>query len=82
MSRQCLFCGKKTHVGSTISRRGKSKRDGGVGLKTTGISTREFHANLQPRTIKVDGKNKRVLVCVKCLKKGKINSPSALKKAL
>lgn len=72
MSRKCVICSKGTVLGNSISRRGKAKREGGVGKKTTGIARREFQPNLQRRKILVDGKVKHVLVCAKCLKAGKI----------
>lgn len=72
MSRKCFVCGKKAIIGNSISRKGKAKKQGGVGKKTTGINRRKFSPNLQPKKIIHNGKIKRVLVCTKCLKKGKI----------
>ncbi len=74
MSRKCYYCDKMTVMGNSISRRGKAKREGGVGKKTTGVSRREFRPNLQRRHLMIDGKTKAVLVCVKCIKAGKINA--------
>jgi large subunit ribosomal protein L28 len=74
MSRKCIICSKGTVVGNTIARRGKAKREGGVGIKTTATTKREFRPNLQKRKILVDGKIKQVLVCAKCLKAGKIST--------
>ncbi len=47
MGRQCEVSGKKTSFGNHITRRGKAKYLGGVGIKTTGISRRTFKPNLQ-----------------------------------
>jgi len=70
------MCGKTSVTGNSIARRGKAKREGGVGKKTTGITKREFKPNLQKRRIMVNGEKKAVLVCVKCIKAGKILTAS------
>jgi large subunit ribosomal protein L28 len=72
MSRRCEICGKKTIVGSSITRRGMAKAKGGVGKKTTGIARRKFFPNLQRRRVIINGRVKKILVCVKCLKSGKL----------
>lgn len=77
MSRKCFVCGKKSISGNSISRKGKAKKQGGVGKKTTGINKRKFHPNLQPKKIIDEGKIKKVLVCAKCLKKGKVEVASS-----
>ncbi|MCF7873633.1 MAG: 50S ribosomal protein L28 [Candidatus Omnitrophica bacterium] len=77
MSRKCFVCGKKSISGNSISRKGKAKKQGGVGKKTTGINKRKFHPNLQPKKIIHAGKIKKVLVCTKCLKKGKVEVASS-----
>jgi len=59
-------------MGNSLSRRGKPKREGGVGIKTTATNRRTFEPNLQKRKVMVDGKVKQVMVCAKCLKAGKI----------
>lgn len=75
MSRKCEFCKKKAITGNSIARRGLPKKKGGVGLKTTGVTKRRFLPNLQPRKIVLDGKLKKVLVCAKCIKAGKLSLP-------
>ncbi|MFO8053105.1 MAG: 50S ribosomal protein L28 [Candidatus Omnitrophota bacterium] len=77
MSRKCFICGKGSISGNSISRKGKAKKQGGVGKKTTGINKRKFHPNLQPKKIVYEGKIKKVLVCTKCLKKGKVEVASS-----
>jgi len=70
--RICEFCGKKTQVGNKVSRRGLPKKQGGIGLKTTGIRRRTFKPNLQKVHAIVEGKARRVRVCTSCLKRGRI----------
>lgn len=72
MSKICLICGKKPVAGRTIKRRGLSKKKGGVGLKITGVNIRRFLPNLKTVRAVVDGSPKRIRVCVKCLKAGKV----------
>ena len=72
MSRVCYVCGKKTIAGRTIARRGLAKKYGGVGQRITGVSKRRFLPNLQPVKAMINGKPKRIRVCTKCLKAGKI----------
>ena len=72
MSRRCECCHKKPLTGCSIARRGLPKKKGGVGLKTTGITKRKFIPNLQSERIFVNGRIKKVLVCAKCIKAGKL----------
>ncbi|MCM8787009.1 MAG: 50S ribosomal protein L28 [Candidatus Omnitrophica bacterium] len=72
MSRKCQICGKKAISGNRVTRRGKAKKEGGVGKKITGISRRIFKPNLHKRKVLIDGKIKKILVCAKCIKKGKL----------
>ncbi|MFT7619470.1 MAG: large subunit ribosomal protein L28 [Planctomycetota bacterium] len=50
---KCQITGAGPKTGKRISRRGKPKREGGVGLKTTGVSFRTFKPNLQKKRIYV-----------------------------
>ncbi len=79
MSKRCEFCGKKSSVGCSVTRRGLAKKKGGVGKKTTGITKRRFRPNLQPRKAVINGRARKVLICAKCLKKGKL--PLTLRQA-
>jgi large subunit ribosomal protein L28 len=72
MARECYICGKKPVAGRTFSRRGMAKSKGGVGQRITGISNRRFSPNLQTVNAFIDGAKKRVKVCAKCIKAGKI----------
>ena len=70
MARVCEICGKGTTSGRQYSRRGRAK--GGVGIKTTGVSKRTFKPNLQRVKVLVNGARKRMLVCAKCIRNGKV----------
>ncbi len=72
MSRVCYFTGKHPHSGKKITRRGIAKKSGGIGLKTTGITTRRFLPNLQTVKIIENGTVKRVRVAASYLKTGKV----------
>ncbi|NQT06133.1 MAG: 50S ribosomal protein L28 [Candidatus Omnitrophica bacterium] len=72
MSKICYVCGKTPVAGRSIMRRGLAKKKGGVGKKITGITPRQFLPNLQSVRILKDGKTKKVRVCTKCLKAGKV----------
>ncbi len=72
MSKVCHVCGKKPHAGRSIKRRGMAKKKGGAGQKITGITKRRFLPNLQVVKTIINGAPKRVRVCTKCIKAGKI----------
>ena len=72
MSRICEVCGKKPVAGRTIKRRGLARKKGGVGQKITGVNIRLFLPNLKTVRAIVNGTHKRIRVCVKCLKAGKV----------
>ncbi len=75
MSRVCLFTGKKTIAGNSISRRGKAKHLGGVGRKVTGITKRKFKPNIQKVRAVIDGKVCRVRVSAKAIRMGLVQKP-------
>ena len=75
MSRVCHFTGKRTVAGKSISRRGKAKRQGGVGKKVTGITKRKFKPNVQKVRAVIDGKVRRVRVSAKAIRMGLITKP-------
>ena len=75
MSRVCLFTGKKTITGNSITRRGKAKHLGGVGRKVTGITKRKFKPNIQKVRAVVDGKVCRVKVSAKAIRMGLVQKP-------
>jgi len=72
MSRICDICGKGARSGNTIVRHGKAKRDGGIGLHTTGITSRRFLPNLQRIRVFENGGVSRRTVCTTCIKAGKV----------
>jgi large subunit ribosomal protein L28 len=59
MPKQCDLCGKQAGVGHKISHSNRK-------------SKRQWKPNLQTIRACVGGKVKRISVCTKCLKKGKI----------
>ena len=76
MPRVCQTTGKRTRFGNRITRRGKAKREGGVGKKTTGISRRTFKPNLQKiRVVMPDGGIRRLRVATSVIKKGEVRVP-------
>ena len=72
MARECYICGKKPVAGRSIARRGMAKSKGGVGQRVTGTSKRRFLPNIQSVKAVIDGKNKKIKVCTKCIKAGKV----------
>ena len=73
MSRVCEVTGKRTRFGNKVTRRGKAKREGGVGKKTTGITRRTFRPNLQKiRVVLPNGGIRRMRVATSVIKKGEV----------
>ncbi len=72
MARVCAICGRGTTSGRQVKQRGRPKSRGGVGRKTTGTSKRTFKPNLQRVRALVDGTPKKLLVCTRCIKSGKV----------
>lgn len=75
MARVCEFCEKKTTFGNTIARRGLAKYLGGVGVKKTGVSRREFRPNVQLIRVEIDGHVRRAKICTRCIKSGVVAKP-------
>jgi len=75
VARVCSICGRGTTSGRTYAHRGRAKHLGGVGIKTTGVSKRTFRPNLQKVRAVVDGATKRILVCTRCIRNGKVTKP-------
>jgi large subunit ribosomal protein L28 len=68
----CDYSGKKPKKGNTVVRRGKAKKEGGVGKKVTGITIRTWKPNLQKiRIIDENGTVRTVRVCARYIKAGK-----------
>jgi len=72
MPKTCAICKKGPSTGFKYTRRGMEKRKGGAGSKVVGKAFRRFLPNLQTVKAKINGTVKRVDVCVKCLKAGKV----------
>ena len=81
MARVCEICKKRTTSGGSIARRGLPKSKGGVGLRTTGHTLRKFLPNIQRVRHEVNGVVKRISVCTRCIKSGKIKKPLRARKA-
>ncbi len=58
MSKVCEICGKSKMAGCTVSHSNRK-------------SNKQYQANLQTTTIVVDGKEKKVTACTKCIKTAK-----------
>lgn len=72
MAIKCDYSGRRPHVGKRIIRRGKPKKEGGIGQNVTGISKRRWKPNLQKiRIVEENGTVRRVKVCVRYIKAGK-----------
>lgn len=72
MSGSCYICEKAPVFGNQKVERGKAKYLGGNGRKTTGITRRLFRPNLQSVNIQLEEGSKKVRVCAKCLRAGKV----------
>lgn len=72
MAKRCEICGKTAIVGNRVARRGLPKKKGGIGLKTTGITRRRFRPNIQKIRVRVRGAVRRMSVCARCIKSGKV----------
>ena len=79
MGMHCAICGKTPATGNKITRRGKAKYLGGVGRKVTGISKRTFKPNLQRIQVAQGGTVRRVRVCAKCIRSGRVQRPQRAK---
>lgn len=73
MSKICAITGKRPVRGSTITRKGQSKKSGGIGTHVVKVTKRRFRPNLQRiRVVLPSGEVKRLRVCVKAIKAGKV----------
>jgi large subunit ribosomal protein L28 len=80
MAQVCDICARGPIKARKITRRGKPKNTGGIGLNVTGIHLRRQMVNLQSIRAIVNGKPQRVLVCTRCLRSGKVQKRSAVRK--
>jgi len=71
MARICAITGRRPVKGSSINRKGQSKKSGGIGTHVTSITKRKFRPNLQRIRVKMpNGGTRRILVSVKAIKSG------------
>jgi large subunit ribosomal protein L28 len=67
-------------AGSSICRKGQSKKSGGIGTHVVKVTRRFFKPNVQRiRAVLPSGAVKRIWVSVKAIKAGKITKPSLRK---
>lgn len=64
MAKQCAICKKKTVTGRSISH-------------AHNVSSRTWQPNLQRVRAEVDGTTRRIWVCTRCLRSGKVQKPQA-----
>jgi large subunit ribosomal protein L28 len=79
MAKTCAVTGKNSIVINTVSRRGKAKKDGGVGKKTTGISKVRKYANLQKKAVMVNGEKQMMWLSARAMRKLPSNITIAVK---
>lgn len=72
MARVCEVCGKGPIKARAITRKGKPKKEGGIGLHTHRAAKRRQLPNLKKIRVIVDGKPGRMTVCTRCLRSRKI----------
>lgn len=83
MAHVCQYSGKRPRVGRKVVRRGKPKREGGIGQNVTGISKRRWKPNLQRiRIIDENGTVRRIRVCVRYIKAGKFTKATKAPRAV
>lgn len=70
MSNVCMLCGKRKMEGGCITRKGLSKKAGGIGLHVVKNVKRTFNPNIQSVKIVVNGQTKRVRLCAACIRTG------------
>ena len=73
MSRTCGICGKGPLFGHRIVRRGQPKKKGGAGSWIIKRAKRVQLPNLQVVRVVIGGRRRKLRVCAKCLKTGRLN---------
>lgn len=69
----CQITGKRPYIGGKFIHRGISKKAGGIGLQLVKNPHRKFRPNLQRvKVLLATGQVKRIWVCAKAIKAGKI----------
>jgi large subunit ribosomal protein L28 len=70
MSKICAMCGKVKANGGHITRKGLSKKSGGIGMHVVKNTKRTFEVNLQTVKINDNGTVKTVKLCTSCIRTG------------
>jgi large subunit ribosomal protein L28 len=74
MARICAITGKRPVKGGRIIRKGLTKKSGGIGTSLVKNTKRRFRPNVQRVRVRLESREvKRMWVCVKAIKAGKIN---------
>ncbi|HXV73327.1 MAG TPA: 50S ribosomal protein L28 [Sphingomonadales bacterium] len=81
MAKICALCGKGPVFGGVLTRKGKPKREGGIGEHIARRNPRKFLPNLQPARVLINGHIKKIRVCTKCIKGGRLVRASQRKAA-
>jgi large subunit ribosomal protein L28 len=68
MAQRCDLCGKGPLFGSRVSH-------------AHNVTPRRFNPNLQRVRAVVDGVQRKVRVCTRCLRSGKVNKPAPQRKS-
>lgn len=66
MAKNCVYCGKGTTFGRSVSH-------------SHNVTSRRFEANLQRVRAFLDGKPQRVWACTRCIRAGKVVKPPVRK---
>ncbi|MFA5089843.1 MAG: 50S ribosomal protein L28 [Candidatus Omnitrophota bacterium] len=72
MLKICAICGKTPLAGRVIVKKGLAKKKGGTGKKVARVTKRSFLPNLQKMRALINGHPKRIYICTRCIKKGRI----------
>jgi len=64
MAKKCEICGKATVTGRSVSH-------------AHNVSSRTFEPNLRTVKALIDGASRRIRVCTRCLRSGKVTRPPA-----
>ncbi len=72
MAKVCEICGKGSVRANRITRRGKAKKEGGVGRHITKVAARRQKPNLKKVKAIVNGSPTTVKVCTQCIKSGRV----------
>jgi len=72
MAKRCELCGKGPVSGRTYIRKGKAKKEGGIGRHIARKTLRRFMPNLQSARVLIKGIVKKISVCTVCIKKGRV----------